>query len=147
MDTFTDIITNRIILSCLISIVLAQALKMVISSVRKKKLDFSVLLWTGNMPSGHSAVVGALVASIYLIEGVSSLFALSCVLAVVVIYDSLTIRKTVGHHTSILNEILKALKLHHKYSVRELAGHSFIQIIVGLLLGIVVALAVNRVIT
>lgn len=145
MDAFTSIMTNKIILSCLISIILAQALKMIISSIKKKRLDFSVLLWTGSMPSGHSAVVGTLVTSVYLIEGVSSLFALSCVLAVMVIYDSLTIRKTVGHHTSILNEILKALKLHHKYSVRELAGHSFTQILAGLLIGIAVALVVNRI--
>ncbi|MCX6707690.1 MAG: divergent PAP2 family protein [Candidatus Woesearchaeota archaeon] len=146
MDVLSNIILNKIILSCLISIIIAQILKVVVSSIKKKRLDFSMLLLTGNMPSGHSAVMGALVTAAYLIEGVSSLFALSCVLAVMVIYDSLTIRKAVGHHTTILNEILKALKLHHKYSVKELAGHSFIQIIVGLLLGIAVALIVNRII-
>jgi len=146
MNILSNILLNNIILSCLIAIVIAQILKVVFSSIKKKRLDFSMLLMTGDMPSGHSAVMGALVTSIFLIEGVTSLFALSCVLAVMVIYDSLTIRKAVGHHTTILNEILRALKLHHKYSVRELAGHSFIQIIAGLIIGIAVALLVNRII-
>jgi hypothetical protein len=144
--TLTSILTNNIILSCLIAIITAQILKVIVTSVKKRRLDFSMLLMTGNMPSGHSAVMGALVTSIYLIERVSSLFALSCVLAIMVIYDSLTIRRAVGHHTTILNEILKALKLHHKYSVRELAGHSFIQIIVGFLIGVAIALITKAII-
>lgn len=142
MDFITDIALNKVILSCVISIVTAQLIKMGINYSRNKKWDFSLLVSTGGMPSGHSAVVAALASSVYLTEGATSLFAVVFVIAVITIYDSLTIRKTVGHHTSILNTILRALKLHNKYSVRELTGHSFAQVIAGIALGIAVALAV-----
>ena len=141
MDFITDIVLNKVILSCVISIIIAQLIKMGVNYSREKRWDLSILLSTGGMPSGHSAVVAALSASVYLTEGATSLFAVVFVIAVITIYDSLTIRKTVGHHTSILNTILRALKLHNKYSVRELTGHSFTQVIAGIVLGIAVALA------
>ncbi len=142
MNMLTEIVLNKVILSCVVVIVIAQAVKLGINYSRNKRWNLSLLLSTGGMPSGHSAVVASLGTAVYLSEGATSLFAVVFVIAVITIYDSLTIRKTVGHHTSILNTILRALKLHNKYSVRELTGHSFTQVLAGIALGIAVALGV-----
>ena len=141
---FTEIFANKIFLSCLIAVVAAQLIKISIDYVGRKKWNMSLLFSTGGMPSGHSAVVAALATSVYLDETATlALFAVVIVIAIMTVYDSLTIRKTVGHHTSILNEILRALKLHNKYAVKELAGHSFTQVIAGIALGVAIALIVN----
>lgn len=145
MDFLTDIVLNPVILSCILAMIVAQLAKIALDYVKKRKIDYSLFLSTGGMPSGHSSVVAALVTSVYLAEGASSLFAVAIVIAFIVIYDSMTIRKTVGHHSNILNDILRALKLHQKYVLKELAGHSFTQVVIGLLLGFVVALLVNMI--
>jgi acid phosphatase family membrane protein YuiD len=137
-----NVLTNKIFLSCLIAVLVAQLLKISLDYVKVKKWRSSVLFSTGGMPSGHSAVVAALSTSVYLEQGVTALFAVVLVIAIITIYDSLTIRRAVGHHTSILNLILKALKLHKTYAVKELAGHSFVQVLAGIALGMVLTLLI-----
>ncbi|MBU0536170.1 MAG: divergent PAP2 family protein [Nanoarchaeota archaeon] len=141
----TDILLNKIFLSCLIAVILAQTIKITLAYITEKKLNMHLFFSTGGMPSGHSAVVSALATSVYFVQKSSALFAVVLVIAIMTIYDSLTIRRAVGHHTSILNLILKALKLHSKYSVRELSGHSLTQVIVGIALGIIVTYLVHLV--
>ncbi|MBD3312852.1 divergent PAP2 family protein [Candidatus Woesearchaeota archaeon] len=142
---FAEILLNPIFFSCLVAVVIAQLIKIVIDYLKDRKLNTSLFFSTGGMPSGHTAVVTALATSVYIKQGVTALFAVVLVIAIMTIYDSLTIRKAVGHHTSILNAILKALKLHKKMAVKELAGHSLTQVIVGMLLGFIVAYLVSMI--
>ena len=140
----------------LISMITAQLLKLPIQYLIHKKWYPSIIFSTGGMPSSHSAFVTALMLSIALTEGVTTpYFAISFVLAGVVIHDAIGIRREAGKHATVLNQmrdeldvIVKELaKGEEKDSVKiekhlkELLGHEPIEAITGTLLGVVLVVA------
>lgn len=139
----------------LIALILAQVLKLPIHYLMYRKWMPSLLFSTGGMPSSHSAFVTALALSIALVEGVTSpYFAISFVLAGVVIHDSIGIRREAGKHATVLNnmkeeiadiitEINKGKEKDDKLvetKLKELLGHEPIEAIMGTLLGVIVVL-------
>ena len=129
---------NKILLSVLFAGFGAQLLKLIIYWFRHKRLSWRDLVVTGGMPSSHSAFVIALATSIYLVEGTSTTFAISLVLALIVIRDAFGVRRTVGKEGMIINQILKKIKL--KTQNHFALGHTPLQVIVGALMGFVIAL-------
>lgn len=115
-----------------IAILAAEAIKACIDLIRRRP---SVrFLKSGGMPSGHSAFVGALVVMVANREGVGSLaFAISAVLAVVVMYDAIHLRGEAGKHASVLNQLKPGANL------EESLGHTHWQVIVGACFGGLVA--------
>jgi len=114
------------------ALLLAEALKALIDLIRhRRKIRF---ISTGGMPSGHSALVSALVVVVAYHEGVSStLFMVSAVLALIVMFDAAHLRQQVGLHAKILN------KLDKKANLDESIGHRLFEVILGALFGAVVA--------
>jgi uncharacterized protein len=108
-------------------------------------LDWSYMVSSGGMPSAHSAVVSALATSIAMTEGIgSTLFGISVVLALIVMYDSAGVRQSVSQQSVVLNRIVNELKLRQpliklEADLRELVGHTPFQVIVGSALGIAIA--------
>lgn len=129
----------------LIAGLLAQIIKFFIKS-NKEKFNLKNLTIYSGMPSGHSAMVVALATIVLLTEGLDSpFFAVSVVLAIVVIRDALGIRRYLGQHGAVLNELVKDLKddslLDEKYPhLLERIGHTPAQVIAGSLLGFFVSL-------
>jgi len=147
IDTF---FTNPVILSCLTSWFLSQFIKAVIAllQIRKKgvKQVLEALFWrTGGMPSSHTAVVICMTASIAFSEGLgSNLFAVSLVIALVVIRDAMGVRRAVGLLAKAFNHfgITSAEKLGGEFTpVKEIQGHAPLEVIVGALLGILISAA------
>jgi acid phosphatase family membrane protein YuiD len=139
---------NIIFLSTVTSMCVAQIIKMVIylfTQKDKKKLEaFKTILWrTGGMPSSHSAIVCALVTSTGLMEGISSnFFILTLVFAMIVLRDSMGVRRAAGLQAKALNNLGKqsAEKNGLEFSsVKEIMGHTPLEIIAGALLGILIA--------
>lgn len=135
-----------IILTPFISAVIAQIIK--ISLVKRNKMkikDFVKMTYAG-MPSGHSAFVASLATIIGLIEGLHSpLFALTLAFAIIVINDALKLRQYLGQQGAILNILIKDLKedqfLDEKYPIlKEKIGHTKIEVLAGILLGIAVGI-------
>ena len=128
------------------SIVVTQALKIFIKS-NNRKLNLKSFMSYSGMPSGHSALVISLVTIIGLIEGIdSSDFAISAVLAIIVIRDALGLRMYLGQHGKILNLLVKDLKddkyLDDEYPhLLEKIGHTIPQVIVGSGIGFLISLA------
>lgn len=123
----------------------AQALKVIGAVIRQKKLDFSYFVRSGGMPSAHTAMVTALATSIGVLEGFdSNIFAIAIVLAAIVMYDAAGVRRSVGKQSIILNRILQELKERRpkdiQNDVRELIGHTPLQVFFGGILGITIAL-------
>lgn len=134
---------NKIIISSFVSWFVAQSLKIVIESIRYKKIDFSRMISSGGMPSSHSALVTSMSTAIFLVEGInSSLFALALGFACIVMYDASGVRLAVGKQAKILNQILEDAQNHHFEAERlkELIGHTPIQVFAGGLLGLVITL-------
>lgn len=130
----------------LISIVIAQSLKFVIRS-NKQKISLKNFLAYSGMPSGHSAMVVSLATIVGLVHGWDSpIFAVTIILAIVVIRDALGIRRYLGVHGKVLNVLVKDLEddevLDKRYPhLLERIGHTPAQVLVGATIGFLVSLA------
>lgn len=125
----------------------AQIIKFVLTFIFcREDLTPAKLLSSGGMPSSHSATVCALTASIALIYGISSpLFAISAVLSFIVMYDAAGVRRSAGEQARKINNIITHLsdshdEFEHDDPVKEILGHTPLQVAVGAVLGISVAL-------
>ncbi|MFC2038167.1 divergent PAP2 family protein [Chloroflexota bacterium] len=142
---FVEIITNKVIIVPVCSWALAQLLKVIIVLIRKKQLDFRLFVVSGGMPSAHSATVTSLATSVALVEGYDSVaFGIALIFALIVLYDAAGLRQSVGKQSIVLNRVLRELRLHRPVvelgrDLREFIGHTEFEVLVGGLLGIVVA--------
>lgn len=124
---------------------IAQILKVFTSCYRLKRLDFRQILSSGGMPSSHSAFVCACASSTGIIEGWSSpLFAVAAALALVVMYDAANVRMAAGEQAKILNYIMEHWTEMRPAifgkELKELLGHTPVQVLAGALLGICIGL-------
>jgi acid phosphatase family membrane protein YuiD len=134
--------------AALLGWLVAQTVKMVNCFIESRRLDFSYMVSTGGMPSAHSAMASALATSLGLCEGFdSSIFALGTAFAVVVMFDAQSVRKAAGEQAKLLNQIVDELLHEHHLSetkLKELLGHTRLEVFMGLLTGIATALAAFR---
>ena len=136
---------NLILILSAIAWAVAQVLKVVVQLVTKHRLDWRRIWASGGMPSSHSAFVCACAAATGSLYGYSSaLFAIAAVLAIVVMYDAANVRKAAGEQAKILNYMMNHWSemkpaLFGK-ELKELLGHSPLQVIMGALLGVAVGL-------
>lgn len=123
---------------------LAQAIKMILSFIENKRIDWSLATASGGMPSSHTAFVIAATTMIGKTEGVeSSIFALAVVLSIVVMYDAMNVRRAVGHMGQTLNQMINKINKAGKLdveNVKEILGHSPLQVFAGLVLGLAVGM-------
>lgn len=139
MDFSIEVINNSII-----ALLAAQILKFFSFSYKEKRPMFRALISTGGMPSSHSALVTAMTASIYLYRGVDLYFAISLMVALVVIHDSMGIRLEASKHAMMLNQINEKLGLDVDHinkgkALKEPLGHFPIEVFAGVVLGILCA--------
>ncbi|MBF8281926.1 MAG: hypothetical protein HW378_841 [Anaerolineales bacterium] len=145
----TDLFTNQVLAAAFITWALAQIIKLPLEYFLHRNWDWGLLLSTGGMPSSHSALVAALSVAVGLQEGFTSpLFAISWVLAMIVIYDAIGIRRHAGDHARVLNLMIDELFTGHPLAEKELKevlGHTPREVIAGMALGIVVPYLMIRV--
>lgn len=114
----------------------AQLVKFAIRALNETP-DWRLFYRSGGMPSAHSATVVSVTVALLALEGPASpLFGLAAILAVIVIYDSLGVRRASGDHSVVLNVIIKAVG--GAKPIRELLGHTPKEVAAGSLLGVVV---------
>ncbi|PEA53359.1 hypothetical protein CON64_18930 [Bacillus pseudomycoides] len=134
------ILHNNPLMSAVIAWFLAQFTKVIITLVKKREFDFAQFFASGGMPSSHSSTVTALAIAIGIEEGFSSsLFAIATIFAIIVMYDASGVRLAVSKQAKILNDFFHGRQTEYK-KLNELVGHTPYQVIVGALLGIVVAI-------
>jgi acid phosphatase family membrane protein YuiD len=123
---------------------IAQVLKVAEDSLRQRRLDFRRLASAGGMPSSHTALVLSLTTVIGSKRGINTPeFAISAIFSVVVMYDATGVRRAAGRQARVLNRIVEDL-FHQEglkeERLRELIGHTPIEVIAGALLGVLVAI-------
>jgi len=147
-ETLKSLLLNKIFLATVFSLIFAQVFKLVfylITNKNKKKWDaVETILWrTGGMPSSHSAVVCALATATGIYEGIASTyFILSLIFALVVLRDSVGVRRAAGLQAKALNNLGKQLSKvtgQEFNSVKEIQGHTTLEVLVGSCLGILIA--------
>jgi len=145
---FTQLIQNRVLLATFLAWLIAQSLKVFLGVIRQKKFDFRWFIGTGGMPSSHAASVCALATAVGITFGFySPLFAVTAVFTIIVLFDAQGVRRTVGRQAEILNKILDDLYLKGKIGedrLKELLGHTPIEVFAGMILGITLALLIVR---
>lgn len=128
---------------------IAQILKVVIFIFVHKKINFKIFTTTGGMPSSHSAGVAALTTSVGLIEGLSSIsFAIALGFSLVVIQDAQGLRRAAGKTAATLNRLVYEWNLHNEVAkpyevLKELLGHTPLEVLMGILLGFLISLFVH----
>lgn len=135
-----ELFANRVFQATFLVWGAAQVLKFVIELIYRRRVNFRLLTTAGGMPSSHSAAVSALTTSIAIREGVtSSVFVLSLLFAVVTMYDAAGVRRAASIQAHILNQMIEELFQGHPISenkLRELLGHTPVEVFAGLVLGI-----------
>ncbi|KAJ6800859.1 uncharacterized protein M6B38_202350 [Iris pallida] len=136
--------TNLPFVSALLAFSVAQFLKLFTNWFKEKRWDSRRLFGSGGMPSSHSATVVALAVAIGLQEGTGgSLFAVATILASVVMYDASGIRLHAGRQAELLNQLVCEFPPEHPLSnirpLRELLGHTPLQVCAGAILGCLVS--------
>ena len=131
---------NKILLAVFLAGFGGQLVNLIGLWFRHKTLTWHDLIVTGGMPSSHSAFVVALACIIYLQEGTTSAFAISLVLALIVIRDAFGVRRSVGMEGKAIEKLFRMHKIRSRFHYS--LGHTPAQVGVGALVGLVIALLV-----
>ena len=142
MNWLQDLITNPLLIGAISAWCVAQVAKVIIYAVVNKKFDISRLFGDGGMPSAHSATVTSLATMSALYFGTGSAeFAICTILAIIVCRDAMGVRLETGKQATIINEIVEAFEELTKedlpdVKLKEFVGHTPIQVLVGIFVGL-----------
>lgn len=146
MNVLKELLLNDILLAGILSWLTAQVLKTILYALINKEWDITRLMGDGGMPSAHSATVTAVAVMTGLSCGFdSAIFAVACITAIIVMHDAMGVRLETGKQAKMLNEmaaLFEALgqpKLSMEKKLKEFVGHTPLQVLAGMLLGIAVA--------
>ncbi|BCV25116.1 MAG TPA: divergent PAP2 family protein [Firmicutes bacterium] len=143
----SGLLHNRILLTALLAWAIAQGLKVPFTLIKNRRWDFHRLVSPGGMPSSHSALVSALAVAVGRVEGFAAPeTAIALVFAFIVMYDSAGVRRAAGAQASVLNKIIDEVFRGGRFReerLRELLGHTPVEVFAGALLGLIVASAVR----
>lgn len=141
MEVITSIITNKCIYIPFLLWFFIQVFKFFTDLIVNKKINLKRIMGAGGMPSSHSAVVSSLAILIGKEYGFDSgIFALSLIMAFVVMYDAAGVRRAAGKQASILNKILETPGLttgEVQEKLIEALGHTPVQVFVGAIIGVI----------
>lgn len=150
VDSVYNVLNHPIFLSAFFSWFIAQTIKAIIELFKTRKRStrrvFRTMFWsTGGMPSSHSSIVASLVTSVGFIDGIrSSLFIALLFYGLLTVRDALGVRRAAGIQARVMNQLGKdiqdKLEIHFK-PVKEIHGHTFAEVSVGILLGFFIAVA------
>ena len=149
MDIIQGILSNRIFLTAVAGWAVAQILKTLIALAITKSFDPERLFGSGGMPSSHSSTVCALATAVTMQYGAASFeFAISAVLAIIVMYDAAGVRRATGTQAAVLNQFMDMFAHMDSFDnpqftqekLKELVGHTPLQVFAGAVLGILIAI-------
>ena len=147
MEWFLEMIANPYLLTALSAWAVAQVVKTILYALMNGRIDWERLFGDGGMPSGHSATVSSLAVFCALMHGTGSHeFAVAAILAIIVCHDATGVRQETGKQAVLINELaegFRKLKIEHKLpqvELKEFVGHTPLQVMAGITLGILDAL-------
>ncbi len=157
MGVINELLANRVLIAGITGWASAQVIKAILYTILHKEFSFERLFGDGGMPSGHSATVSAMAMMALLHYGIGSFeFAVSTMLAIIVMHDAMGVRLETGKQAEIINELTalfeevvdefnaeetlekKFQKVFSEDKLKEYVGHTPIQVIAGCLLGLLI---------
>ena len=147
MEVIAQIGQNKRLMCALLSWLGAQVIKTVIHLLVERKLEWDRLVGMGGMPSSHTAFVFSLCLMMGIQQGFQSpAFAISFALAAVVIYDAMGVRRETGKQGALLNRIVREVLIEGKRitedELKELVGHTPLEVLGGLVLAVIMVIVI-----
>ncbi len=146
-NIITLFLGSRLLWSVASAWFLAQGLKIIFSFLKKKKLNLLRFVEPGGMPSSHAAMVTTLLIGVGVKEGASStIFIVTLIFSMAIIYEAIGVRRAVGEQAEILNQLIKKAaynkedKLQKKKYLKETIGHRPLEAAVGSIIGLIMSL-------
>jgi uncharacterized protein len=135
-----ELLANRVLMVPAAAWLVAQILKVLVALIVERKIRLGLLVSAGGMPSSHSTLVAGLATAVAIRDGLSSTsFAIALIFATIVMYDAAGVRRAVGIQARLLNQMVDEIFAGHPISetrLRELIGHTPVQVFAGAFLGI-----------
>jgi len=132
-----DFLDNKSVLAPLIAWFITQTIKVVIASIKEKKFDFILYFIPGGFPSSHSAAVTALCTVVGILAGIQSIsFAITLSFAAFVLYDASVLRRAAQKQAQSLNDLMEFINIKEMEPLREVLGHSWLEVLAGSIIGI-----------
>lgn len=151
MKFLTELFGNRIFISAALGWFVAQVLKTLIHMFITKQFVMERMVGSGGMPSSHSATVCGLATAVGICYGGGSYeFAMAAILAIVVMHDAMGVRMETGRQGKVLNEMMEVFtnmgkQISAEARLKEFVGHTPLQVLMGAILGIIIAVIVMSV--
>jgi uncharacterized protein len=144
LNFIQELLNNKILWISILSWFVAQLLKLLINYYRVGVFDLNFLMSSGGMPSSHSSIVTSMATSIGFSQGFDSYaFATATVLSLIVMYDATGVRRAAGKQAEVLNKLILNLgdsSIPIDTKLKELLGHTPLQVFAGAVLGIFIAI-------
>ncbi|MGB9769500.1 divergent PAP2 family protein [Caldisericum exile] len=148
MNILTQLFSNNILIASIFSNIIAQVLKVIFTYLVEKEWNWEMLTSTGGNPSSHTATVTTLTILLGAKFGFDSpYFSIAFVFSAIVVVDAISVRREVGKHAKTMNEIFFETPLGKRLresidieTFKELVGHSGIEVFIGFLLGLLIAI-------
>jgi uncharacterized protein len=147
---FEALLGNRWLWTAVLASTGAQVIKVLLILLVERRWRPEKALETGGMPSSHSAMVSALATGVALTEGLGSpVFAVATTFALIVMYDATGVRHSSGQQARLINELIDELRAVVREGfapkpLRVLLGHTYLEVLVGGLTGLLAAFAAFR---
>lgn len=143
-----ELLTNRILITAFLGWFSAQVIKFFLVLIEERRVNFERLVGSGGMPSSHSSFVTSLSTAVALHCGIGSVeFAICVVVALVVMYDAAGVRRAAGKQATILNKLVENIGKEKPEvtgeRLKELLGHSPLEVFAGAFLGIAIGFIVR----
>ena len=149
MDYIDALLANKMLIAAVVGWASAQVIKTVLNCIITRSFNPERLIGSGGMPSSHSAFVTALAVSVFKYQGpASTAFAICFVLAIVVMYDAMGVRRETGKQAELLNQMTEIFSVNYaefdtpEKALKVLVGHTPLQVAFGCLLGIIVGVLI-----
>ena len=149
MSVIQQLLENRILWIGVLSWFVAQATKVVLTLIVEKRLDWSRMTGLGGMPSSHTSVVVSVTVAVGIRMGFNSaMFAISAAMALITMTDAMGVRRQAGKQAQVLNRVVQELVENGgdlpEETLKELLGHTPLQVFVGGVLGLIIAIIAAR---
>ena len=144
MKYIVEIFNNRPFVVALIGWFVAQGFKILTTGIRYKKFDPERIMGSGGMPSSHTASIVAATVQLGKLSGFSDpVFGLGMVFSFITMYDAANVRMAAGQQAKVIKQIVEQLgrsNFQIEKELKELLGHTYLEVFVGMLLGILIGL-------
>ena len=148
MTIVNDIFSNSVFICAVIGWFSSQGIKMFLTFMQIGRFDLERLMGSGGMPSSHTASIMAATFQIGQAYGYDHpAFGLGLVMALIVMYDATNVRMAAGRQAKLIKQIVTRLGEHHfqiEKELKELLGHTYLEVLVGMVLGICIGILYNN---